>query len=245
LALELTWMIFPLLLVIGMFLWGAKVFFAYATPPPDALEVFATGRRWMWKIQHPTGQREINELHIPVGQPIKVNLTSMDVIHSFYIPAFRVKSDVIPGRDMTLWFEATRPGKYHLYCAEYCGTEHSLMGGWVYAMDPADYEAWLRSGNAVETMVQAGERLFRQYGCSGCHSGNSSVRAPQLEGIYGKPVPLKDGTTVIADDLYLRDSILMPRKEIAGGYDPLMPTFQGQINEEDLVQIVYYIKSLR
>ena len=245
LKLELTWTIIPLIMAIGAFTWAASVYFNIIHPPEGAMEVSVTGRQWMWKIQHPTGHREINELHVPVGQPVRLTMTSQDVIHSFYVPAFRVKQDVVPGMYSHLWFEATEPGEYHLFCTEYCGTEHSRMIGTVYVMDPKDYEAWLRSGNVSESMVQVGERLFRDKGCSGCHAGGSSVRAPLLNGVYGGPVPLDDGSVVTADDMYIRDSILLPKKQVVGGYKPIMPTYQGQLSEEEVFQLIAYIKSLK
>ena len=245
LKLELTWTFIPFVLAIAMFLWAADTYFEVTTPPDGAMEITVVGRQWMWKIQHPTGQREINELHVPVGQPVRLTMTSQDVIHSFFIPAFRVKQDVVPGMYSNLWFEAKDPGTYHLFCAEYCGTEHSRMIGSVVAMDPKDYETWLQSGTSQESMVQGGERLFRDKGCSGCHAGNSSVRAPLLNGVYGGPVPLDDGTVVTADDMYIRDSILLPKKQVVAGFKPIMPTYQGQLSEEELFQLIAYIKSLK
>ena len=197
----------------------------------------------MWKIEHAEGNREINELHVPAGQTIKLTMTSEDVIHSFYLPAFRVKQDVVPGRYSTEWFHPTRLGTYHIFCAEYCGTEHSLMGGKLIVMSQPDYEAWLASGRASDTLAAVGEKLFRQLGCSGCHMGNSIVHAPRLEGLFGKPVPLADGRIVTADERYIRDCILL-QTEKAAGYPPVMPVFQGHINEEELLQIIAYIKSL-
>jgi cytochrome c oxidase subunit 2 len=245
LKLELTWTIIPLLLAMAAFTWGAKVYFEVAHAPEGAMEITVVGRQWMWKIQHPTGQREINELHVPMGQPIRLVMTSQDVIHSFFVPAFRVKQDVVPGMYSDLWFEPTKPGTYHLFCTEYCGTEHSRMIGTVTVMEAKDYEAWLRSGRVEESMVQSGERLFRDKGCSGCHAGNSSVRAPLLNGVYGSPVPLDDGTIVTADDVYMRDSILLPKKQVAAGYKPVMPTYQNQLSEEELFQLLAYLKSLK
>jgi cytochrome c oxidase subunit 2 len=245
LKLELTWTIIPLLMAIAVFTWAAKVYFDIVYPPEGAMEVTVVGRQWMWKLQHPTGQREINELHVPLGQPVRLTMTSQDVIHSFFIPAFRVKQDVVPGTYTSVWFEATQAGTYHLFCAEYCGTEHSRMIGQVVAMDPKDYEAWLQGGTVQESMVQGGERLFREKGCSGCHAGNSSVRAPLLNGVFGGPVPLDDGSVITADDMYIRDSILLPKKQVVAGFKPVMPTFQGQLSEEELFQLIAYIKSLK
>jgi cytochrome c oxidase subunit 2 len=245
LKLEIAWSVIPLFLAIGAFGWASHVYFEMVHPPADSMEVTVVGRQWMWKIQHPTGQREINMLHVPIGRPVKLTMTSQDVIHSFFIPAFRVKQDVVPGTYSQMWFEATKPGTYHLFCAEYCGTEHSRMIGSVVAMEPQAYEEWLQSGNTSESMVASGERLFRDKGCSGCHAGNSSVRAPILNGVYGGPVPLDDGSVVTADDMYMRDSILLPKKQVAAGFKPIMPTFQGQLSEEELFQLIAYIKTLK
>jgi cytochrome c oxidase subunit 2 len=203
----------------------------------------------MWKIQHPEGQREINELHVPVGKPVKLLMTSEDVIHSFFIPAFRVKHDVLPGRYTTLWFEATRPGEYHLFCAEYCGTQHSRMIGRVVAQEPAEYEKWLSGVPSGESMEMAGERLFQQYFCNTCHRPEGGARIPQrgpvLDGLFGAKVQLQSGQSVVADEAYLRESILTPAAKVVAGYRPVMPTFQGQISEEGVLQLIAYIKSLQ
>lgn len=241
---EVTWTVIPFFLAMGMFAWGAHVYFNMEVPPQDALEINVVGKQWMWKIQHQEGNREIDELHIPVGRSIKLTLASEDVIHSFFIPAFRVKQDVVPGRFVTEWFKPTRVGTYHLFCAEYCGTDHSKMTGRVYVMTPADYQAWLIHGSH-DRLSQTGGELFRKLGCSGCHEGIGTVRAPRLEGIYGNLVPLQNGQVVQANDAYLRDSILLPQSQISAGYAPLMPTFQGHISEEELFQLIAYIKSLR
>lgn len=236
-----------LALLLVLFGWGAKTYFAYARPPADAMEILVTGKQWMWKLQHPNGRREINTLHIPAGKPIQLTMTSEDVIHSFYIPAFRVKQDVLPGRYTRLWFQATKPGQYRLFCTEYCGTEHSMMGGWVYVLSPADYERWLAGESAVsvqETPVQAGERLFTQLGCQTCHNANSGALGPNLAGVFGHPVKLMDGSEVIADEEYLRESILNPQAKIVAGYAPVMPVFKGIVNEDQLMQLIAYIKSL-
>jgi cytochrome c oxidase subunit 2 len=243
-AIEVTWIVIPLLLMMGVFAWGAHVYFQQQRPPPGAMEINVVGKQWMWKVQHPEGNREINELHVPVGRIVRLTLASQDVIHSFYLPAFRTKMDVVPGRYTSEWFQATKIGSYHLFCAEFCGTKHSGMVGRVIVMDPADYENWLSAGRPATTMAQEGERLFRELGCSGCHVGNSVVRAPPLEGLYGKPVPLQNGQMVKADEGYIRDSILLPNNQITAGYQPLMPTYQGHINEEQLLQLIAYIKSL-
>jgi cytochrome c oxidase subunit 2 len=242
--LELAWTIIPLLFALSFFGWGANLFFRIETPPDNPLEIFVVGKQWMWKIQHQEGQREINELHVPTGRPVKLTLTSEDVIHSFYVPAFRVKQDVVPGRYTTMWFEATRPGEYHLFCAEYCGTDHALMGGRVVVMTPADYQAWLSGGASSETMAQAGERLFNQIGCVTCHAEGATQRCPLLVGLYGGEVTLADGRTVHADDDYVRESIVDPTAKITAGYDPIMPTYQGQISEERLLQLIAYVRSL-
>ncbi len=235
--------------VVGMvfFLLGAVVFYRLSVPPDNALEVFVVGKQWMWKTEHTGGRSEINELHIPLGQAVKLTMTSQDVIHSFYVPAFRVKQDVLPGRYTNLWFRPSKVGRYHLFCAEYCGTSHSNMIGWVTVMDPSEYEEWLAEGGRGPSMAEQGEQLFVQYHCAGCHRGSQTVRAPHLEGVYGKSVPLQRGNEVyftMADDRYIRDSILMPKSEVVAGYEPLMPSFQGQINESDLLKIIAYIKSI-
>ncbi len=242
--LELSWTVIPLFISMGMFAWGAAVYFKLEEPPSDALEVNVVAKQWMWKLQHAEGKREINELHIPLGANVRLMMTSQDVIHSFYVPAFRVKQDVVPGRYTTEWFRATRLGEYHLFCAEYCGTQHSGMIGHIIVMEPAAYAQWMASGDRNVPVVAEGRELFTQLGCSGCHGENSKIHAPRLEGIYGKPVPLNGGQTVVADEKYLRDSILMPGAQIAGGYENLMPTFKDRITEEQLMQIIAYLKSL-
>jgi cytochrome c oxidase subunit 2 len=241
---EITWTLVPLLIFMGFYAWGAKNYFLIERPPPDAMEINVVGKQWMWKIQHPEGNREINELHVPVGRMVKLTMTSQDVIHSFFLPEFRVKQDVVPGRYTTEWFQADKIGSYHLFCSEFCGTSHSHMIGRVIVMSPADYQRWLVRGQPGSSMVQTGERLFRELGCSGCHVGQSIVRAPPLEGLFGKPVPLNNGEVVSADEGYLRDSILFPAKQIAGGYTNDMPSFKGKVSEEDLLQLIAYLKSL-
>jgi cytochrome c oxidase subunit 2 len=241
---EIVWTVIPFCIFLGLFFWAAEVFFGMSRPPANATEIFIVGKQWMWKIQHPDGQREINELHIPVGQPVKLIMTSQDVIHDFYIPGFRSKQDVVPGRYTTEWFTPTKPGQYHLFCAQYCGTDHSRMVGTIYVMEPAEHAKWLADQPASNSLVAIGERAFRNRGCSGCHAPNATIRAPLLEGIYGKKVPLADGSLVVADEQYLRDSILLPNKQISAGYEPTMPTFQGQISEEELNVILAYLKLL-
>jgi cytochrome c oxidase subunit 2 len=244
LALELLWTIIPLGIAMVMFAWGAKVFFDVYRPPAGAMEIFVVGKQWMWKVQHADGQREINELHVPVGRPVKLVMGSEDVIHSYYIPAFRVKADVIPGRYNTLWFTATKPGRYHLFCAEYCGTKHSGMIGWVTAMEPLEYQAWLAGGPATASPVAAGEKLFNDLACSTCHMETAQGRGPVLAGIYGKSIELQGGGTVTVDDGYIRESIVNPQAKIVNGFQPIMPTFQGLVTEEQLLQLIAYVRSV-
>jgi cytochrome c oxidase subunit 2 len=245
LKLEIAWSVIPFFIMLTFFWWGAQIFFANASPPADAMDIYAVGKQWMWKIQYPEGQREINELHVPIGKPVKLTLASEDVIHSFFIPAFRVKHDVVPGRYDTMWFTATKPGRYHLFCAEYCGTEHSGMISCVTVMSETDYENWLSGGGSEGTMAQQGERLFQQMGCSTCHQLDQQGRCPIMRGVYGSRVQLADGKTVLADDAYIRESILNPNaKIVAGFHQDVMPSFQGQISEEGLLQLIVYIKSL-
>lgn len=244
LVLEIAWSVVPFVLCMVMFAWGAVVFFRGYNPPPNAMEMYVVGKQWMWKTQHPNGTREINELHLPVNRPVKLTMTTEDVLHSFYIPAFRMKRDVVPGQYTTMWFEPTKVGKYHLFCAEYCGNQHSGMIGWVHVMEEADYEAWLAGGTRGETMAQAGERQFNKLGCATCHKADNSGRGPSLVDVFGSPVKLQNGMTVMADEGYLRESILKPSAKTVAGYNIEMPTFQGQISEEGLLQVIAYIKSI-
>jgi cytochrome c oxidase subunit II len=244
LALELLWTIIPLGIAMVMFAWGAKVFFDLYRPPAGAMEIFVVGKQWMWKVQHGDGQREINELHVPVGRPVKLVMGSEDVIHSYYIPEFRVKADVIPGRYNTMWFTATKPGRYHLFCAEYCGTKHSGMIGWVTAMEPLEFQAWLAGGPATASPVAAGQKLFNDLACNTCHMEGSQGRGPVLAGIYGKTVELQGGGTVMVDDGYIRESIVNPQAKVVSGFQPIMPTFQGLVTEEQLLQLIAYVRSL-
>ncbi len=241
---ELAWTLLPLAMFLGIFAWAGKLYFDLYSPPADALPVYVVAKQWMWKVQHPGGQREINQLHVPRGQPVKLIMTSQDVIHSFFVPAFRVKQDVLPGRYTTLWFEATQDGRFELFCAEYCGTDHSKMRGQVVVMEPADYQQWLQEQPAQQGMAADGARRFHEFGCSGCHGANSTVHAPPLEGVFGKLVHLQSGETVLADERYIRDSVLQPRRQVVAGYAPIMPSFKGQIGEEQLAQLIAYIKSL-
>jgi cytochrome c oxidase subunit 2 len=244
LALELLWTIIPFFIVMGMFAWGAKVFFDLYRVPAGAMEIFVVGKQWMWKIQHMSGQREINELHVPIGRPVKLIMGSEDVIHSFYIPDFRVKADVIPGRYNTLWFQATKPGRYHLFCAEYCGTKHSGMIGSVVAMGPVEYQVWLDGGRAEDSPVAAGAKLFQDLACITCHQEGSQGRGPVLTNLFGHEVELQGGGKVVADEAYIRESILLPQTKIVAGFQPMMPTFQGLVTEEQLLQLIAYVRSL-
>jgi cytochrome c oxidase subunit 2 len=244
LILEIAWSAAPMGLFLIFFAWGAVIFFDARTPPQDSTEIYVVAKQWMWKLEHTEGQRELNELHVPVGKNIKLIMTSQDVIHSFYVPAFRLKQDVIPGRYTTMWFKATKPGTYHLFCAQYCGTEHSGMIGDVVVMEPAEYQTWLAGGVPTGTLAQNGQALFSQLGCSTCHRFDVQGRGPNLTGVYGKPVLLEDGRTVIADENYVRESILIPTAKVVSGFKPVMPSFQGQVSEEQLTSLVAYVKSL-
>jgi len=243
LVLELAWSIAPMFVFVAMFLFGAVVFFQERTPPKDATEVYVVAKQWMWKLEHMEGQREINELHVPVGQNVKLIMTSQDVIHSFYIPAFRLKTDVLPGRYTIMWFRATKPGIYHLFCAEYCGTQHSGMIGSVVVMEPSQYQAWT-NGASTGPLSVAGEKLFSELGCGTCHRSDAQGRGPSLQGVYGSQVALEDGRTVLADENYVRESILDPGAKIVRGYKPVMPTFQGLVTDEQMSALLAYVKSL-
>jgi len=241
--LELTWSIIPFFVFMAIFLAGAIVYFKGRTPPRDSTEVYVVAKQWMWKLEHAEGQREINELHVPVGRDIKLIMTSQDVIHSFYVPAFRMKQDVLPGRYTVAWFRATKPGTYHLFCAEYCGTQHSGMIGSIIVMEPAQYEAWTNGGTQGPLSV-TGEKVFSELGCATCHRSDTQGRGPNLEGLFGKPVQLEDGRTVTADENYVRESILDPGAKVVRGFKPVMPTFQGLVSEEQLNALVAYVKSI-
>ncbi len=243
-ALEIFWSVIPLGITMVMFGWGAALYIRNAQAPPGTFEIYVVAKQWMWKLQHPEGNREINELHVPIGVPIRLIMTSEDVIHSFYVPAFRIKQDVLPGKYTTMWFQPTKAGSYHLFCAEYCGNQHSSMGGMVHVMEPADYAKWLTGGTAGESMAATGQALFERLGCSSCHKAEGGGRGPSLVGILGREVQLADGRKITADETYVRESILNPRAKIVAGFQPLMPTFQGQVAEEQLLQLLAYIKSL-
>jgi cytochrome c oxidase subunit 2 len=263
-GLEVVWTAVPLVITMVTFVWGTRVYFNMVRPPKEVMDVYVVGKQWMWKFQHPDGRREINELHVPVGRAVRLTMASEDVIHSFFVPAFRIKMDVVPGTYRTTWFQATKAGVYHLFCAEYCGTKHSGMIGRVVALDAEDYEAWL-GGGGEESLAESGAKAFDRLGCVTCHrpaagrpgsgapdggraavAGGTAVpgRGPRLEGVFGSRVRLRDGRTVVADETYLRRSILEPNDQLVAGYDPLMPTFKGQITEETVLQLVAYIKSL-
>ena len=242
--LELTWSLIPLGLSMVMFVWGASVYFSMNRPPRGALEIYAVPKQWMWKFEHADGHREINQLHVPVGRDVKLTMISQDVIHSFYVPAFRVKQDVLPGRYTTVWFQATKTGTYHLFCAEYCGTNHSGMIGQVVVMEPAQFQLWLAGGAGEGSLAANGQKLFRDLACDTCHRGDTGARGPDLAGLFGKAVTLQGGNKIVADDSYIRDSIVNPANRVVFGYQPIMPTFQGQISEEGLLQLLAYIKSL-
>ncbi len=243
--LEATWTIIPLALFLVVFVWGGLLYFRIYNPPPNAMNIYVVGKQWMWKAEHPGGQHEIDALHIPVGQPVQLTMISQDVFHSFSIPDFRVKREVIPGRYSTVWFQATDPGTYHIFCTQYCGTLHSGMIGEVTAMTPADYKKWLDQSNSGMSLAQNGERLFASMGCNACHSGNASARGPNLAGVYGSKLTLTDGSQVLVNDAYLRDAILNPSQHVTAGYSPIMPTYQGQISEDGLIDLVEFIKQLQ
>jgi cytochrome c oxidase subunit II len=242
--LEIAWSVIPLGLAMVMFVWGASVFFSMNRPPRGALEIYAVAKQWMWKFEHVDGHREINQLHVPVGRDVRITMISQDVIHSFYVPAFRVKQDVLPGRYTTVWFQATKPGSYHLFCAEYCGTNHSAMVGQVVVMEPAQYQLWLAGGAGEGSLAAGGQKLFRDLACETCHRGDTGARGPDLAGLFGKPVTLQGGNKVVADESYIRESIVNPTAKVVFGFQPIMPTFQGQVSEEGLLQLLAYIKTM-
>ena len=245
--LELGWSLIPFFISIGIFVWASVVFFHIVRAPDQTLDIYSTGKRWMWRFQHIDGQREINELHVPVGRPVRVVFTSEDVLHDLFIPAFRVKADAVPGRYSAIWFEPTQVGEYHIFCAEYCGTRHSGMIGTVYVMEQADYQAWLSGGGGLTggTMLQQGEALFTQLACVTCHLPDGTGRGPSLVGVFGSTVTLDSGSTVTADESYLRESILTSQAKTVKGYEHIMPTFQGLINEDGVAALIEYIKSMQ
>ncbi|HJV26913.1 MAG TPA: cytochrome c oxidase subunit II [Aromatoleum sp.] len=243
-ALEIGWIVVPLVIFAGIFLWAGADYAELRRQPADAMPIFVVAKQWMWKLEHEGGRREINELHVPVGRPVRLVMTSEDVIHSFFVPAFRIKQDVVPGRYSSLWFTATGPGNYHLFCAEYCGSQHAAMGGRIVAMAPADFARWLESGGPTSGIAARGFALFRRYGCSGCHDPRSTVHAPDLAGLLGRSVHLADGRSLVADEAYIRDSVLLPNRDVVAGFEPIMPSFVGQIAEDELMAIIEYIRSM-
>jgi cytochrome c oxidase subunit 2 len=245
LPLEIAWTLIPSLICVGIFLWSSTLYFVNAKAPGGSIEIFVTGRQWMWKVQHPEGMREINELHVPLGRPVKLTMTSEDVIHDFFVPAFRIKKDVLPGRYTSLWFTATETGKFHLFCAQYCGAFHAGMGGWVIVMQPEEYEHWLTGGAPGQTMESAGADLFQERGCANCHASDGSGRGPSLVGVFGRPAHLLSGEAVTANEAYLREAILTPSAVNVPGYTHLMQSYQGQLNEEQILDLIAYIRSLR
>jgi cytochrome c oxidase subunit 2 len=244
---EIVWILAPLPILLLIFFWGAEVFFVMARPPADTMEFTVVGKQWMWKFQHPTGQREIDTLHIPVGRAIRFKMISQDVIHSMFVPAFRVKQDVLPGRYTTLWFEATEVGEYHLFCAEYCGTKHAAMRGTVTVMTARDYQEWLSGGGEQEPPAVAGQKIFEQLRCGSCHlGGGAQQRGPALHNLFGSPVKLADGSNVVADENYLRESIVRPQARVVAGYQPIMPSYavNFETNEEGLLDLIAYLKAM-
>lgn len=241
--LEVTWTVIPIAISVFIFAWGAALYMRIYTPPTNSMDIYVVGKQWMWKAEHPGGQREINTLHVPIGRPVRLTIVSQDVMHSFSIPAFRIKREALPGRYTTVWFEATETGAFHLFCTQYCGTNHASMIGRVVTMTPEEYEKWLAT-DAGDSLAAGGEKLFQSMGCNTCHRGDSGARGPNLAGLYGTMVNFNVGPSVMADDAYLRESILQPTAKIVQGFQPIMPTFQGQLSEENLIQLIEYIKSL-
>ena len=243
--LEATWTIIPLAIFLVTFVWGALLYFRIYNPPTNALNIYVVGKQWMWKAEHPGGQHEINALHVPMGKPVQLTMISQDVFHSFSIPDFRIKREVIPGRYSTVWFEATQLGTYHLFCTQYCGTQHSGMIGTITVLSPDDYKKWLQQSTSGMSLAQNGERLFASMGCNSCHSGNAAARGPNLAGVYGAKLTLTDGSQILVNDAYLRDAILNPSEHVTAGFAPIMPTYQGQISEDGLIDLVEYIKNMQ
>jgi len=241
---EATWTVIPLIIFLGMFGWGAKTYFDVEAPPADSMKIYVVAKQWMWKLQHLDGQREINTLHVPTGRPIQLIMISQDAIHSFFVPAFRIKQDVLPDRYTTIWFRATQPGKYHLFCAEYCGAKHSGMIGWVYAMEPHDYEQWLTEGGAEGSLASTGEKLFHQFGCANCHHFDGHGPGPNLRNLYGRAVILQNRITRVVDDTYIRECILKKKPAPVAGFADFMPSFDGRLTEDQILALTTYIKSI-
>jgi len=243
--LEATWTIIPLAIFLVTFVWGALLYFRIYDPPANAMNIYIVGKQWMWKAEHPGGQHEINALHVPTGRPVQLTMISQDVFHSFSIPDFRVKREVIPGRYTTVWFQATTPGTYHIFCTQYCGTQHSMMIGEVTVLTPEDYEKWTKQSTSGMSLAQNGERLFASMGCNACHNGTAAARGPSLAGVYGSRLTLTDGSQVLVNDAYLRDAILNPSQHVTAGFAPIMPTYQGQISEDGLIDLVEFVKNMQ
>jgi cytochrome c oxidase subunit 2 len=243
--LEATWTLIPLALFMICFVWGALLYFRIYSPPVNAMNIYVVGKQWMWKVEHPSGQHEINSLHVPTGRPVQLTIISQDVFHSFSIPAFRVKREAVPGRYNTVWFEATTPGTYHLFCTQYCGTLHSQMIGDVVVMTPADYDHWTGESTSGQSLAQNGERLFAKLGCITCHAGDASAHGPNLAGVYGTKQALQDGSFAQVDEEFLRNCILDPTTHVIAGFAPIMPTYRGQVSEDGIISLVEYIKQLQ
>jgi cytochrome c oxidase subunit II len=242
---EIGWTTASFVVFLGLYAWGADFYLREHRPPADATDIYIVGKQWMWKVEHPDGQREINSLHVALHQPVRLVMTSQDVIHGFFVPAFRLKQDVLPGRYVSLWFDPSRIGSYHLYCSQFCGTDHAAMGGMVSVLSDGDFQKWLAANASDATLTGDGETLFHRFGCAGCHGAGASVKAPSLAGLFGRPLALRDGGTAVADESFLRDAILEPAQHAAAGYPAIMPSFAGQLDEEQVVALVAYIKSLR
>lgn len=241
---EITWTGLTAFAFTGIFAWATVVYFKQNPVAASSIPIHVIGRQWMWEIGYRDGRREHNRLHVPVGRLVKLTMISEDVIHSFYIPALRIKQDVVPGKYVTLSFIANRTGDFPIYCAEYCGTKHSEMIGVLSVMEPTSHAKWVEQGPSVSPLVEQGRKLFADRGCAGCHFQGASVHAPLLDGLHGRQVPLQGGSFVEADDQYLHDSILLPLKQIVAGYEPVMPSYQGQLDEIQVIALVEYLKSL-
>ncbi|MEZ4431675.1 MAG: cytochrome c oxidase subunit II [bacterium] len=242
---EVAWTALPIIVGLALFAWGADRYLALGRPPADATPIMVVGKRWMWRFYHPGGRAEINDLHVPAGRPVRLVMTSDDVIHSLYLPAFRHKQDVLPGRYTSMWFEATAPGDYLLLCSEYCGTEHADMMGRLIVMPPEDYDRWAQGAADQTSTVERGARLYAKHGCATCHAPGAAVAAPPLEGIWQQPVELEGGRTTLADEDYLRRSLLTPAADVVAGHAPLMPSYQGRLSEDDIIALIALIRSWR
>lgn len=245
-AVEVAWITIPLVVFLTFFVWGARVFLEqFSQAPSNAYQVFVLGKQWMWKFEHPSGRREINEIHLPINRPVEFIMISQDVIHSAFVPAFRLKHDVLPNQYTKLSFEPSRVGRYHLFCSQYCGTNHSVMTGQVVVQAQKDFEYWLTSVQGQNSPASIGKALTGTLQCVTCHKSGSSETAPSLEGLFGRKVLLSNGDTVVADENYIRESILDPKRKIAGFYKNVMPSYRGKVSEEDLMHLIAYLKSVR